>query len=235
MAMGSENCRFTTKNKIYSTHSFSEADRNRNKKRIKTASRIHKPLHSGGQLILLGICTAAFMLLFAFKIIGSSDAQDVLASMRELQNAGSDQDDRSNAEETLGRLKLVQLPSIIEVFSPSDSPILPLAFDRAIEEESTMIAKLYAPTGTQVVSMLAGTVKAVSVDDKLGGYVIVSCEGDIELYYYGLNDIAVERGQPILQHSTLGTIANDILCIRVLQHGRPIDPLDFLGVAAEAG
>lgn len=173
------------------------------------------------------------MLLFVFKILGGTSVPDVIAAMRELTNTGNGQEEQGEVEEVPGRLKLVQLPSIIEVFSPSDSPILPLAFDRAIVEETSLIAKLYAPSGTKVVSMLAGTVKSVSMDEELGGYVVIQSEGDIEIYYYGLSNISVEDGQPVLQHSTLGSVTNDIICLRIFERGRPIDPLEFLGIAAE--
>lgn len=212
----------------------------RNGSERKAAFGKSKPMdseHSRSSIIelaLLGGCTAAFMLLFIFKIIGGeTTAADVIATMRELHNSDSSYEEQGETEEVPGRLKLVQLPSIIEVFSPSNSPIKPLAFERAIEDEATYIAKLYAASGTDVVSMLPGTVKTVSTDEDLGGYVVVQSADDTEICYYGLKDISVEPGQPVLQHSTLGKVANDILCLRVLKQGRPIDPLNFLGVAAD--
>lgn len=228
MSINSENCKFTTKTKAAS--SALPQKRKRMSARISHIGSSKRPI---AQLILLGCCTAGFMLLFVFKILGGTSMPDVLTAMRELTNSGLEQEEHGETEEAPGRLKLVQLPSIIEVFSPSDSPIMPLAFDRAIVEETSLIAKLYAPSGTKVVSMLAGTVKRISVDEELGGYVVVQSEGDIEIYYYGLNNISVEDGQPVLQHSTLGSAANDIICLRIFERGRPIDPLDFLGIAAE--
>ena len=76
---------------------------------------------------------------------------------------------------------------------------------------------------------------SVSQDGNLGGYVAVRCSGDIDIYYYGLTEICVERGQPVQQNSTLGRVANDVLCLRVFRSGRPIDPLDFLGIKAGLG
>lgn len=228
MNINSGNCKFTIK-----TKGISSALPQKSERISARTSHIGSGKRPIAQLILLGCCTAGFMLLFVFKIIGGTSMPDVIAAMRELTNAGNEQEEQGEAEEAPGRLKLVQLPSIIEVFSPSDSPILPLAFDRAIVEDTSLIAKLYAPSGTEVVSMLAGTVKSVSVDEELGGCVVVQSEGDIEIYYYGLNNISVEDGQPVLQNSTLGSVANDIICLRVFERGRPIDPLDFLGIAAE--
>lgn len=228
MSINSGNCKFTTKPKGVSTALPQKTERTST--RVPHIGRSKRPI---AQLIMLGCCTAGFMLLFVFKILGGTSVPDVIAAMRELTNTGNEQEEQGEAEEAPGRLKLVQLPSIIEVFSPSDSPIMPLSFDRAIVEETSLIAKLYAPSGTKVVSMLAGTVKSISADEELGGCVVIQSEGDIEIYYYGLNDIAVEEGQPVLQHSTLGSVTNDIICIRIFERGRPIDPLNFLGIAAE--
>lgn len=235
MNRGSSRCNFTTQ---YSgvRSSALPCTRPGGANAVSRSKKNSRRLSKGGlQLMLLGICTAVFMLMFVIKVIGSDNAADIVSAMRELQNTEGDNAERDDAEQTLGRLRLVRLPSIIEVFSPSDSPIRPLVFDGAIEDDSTLIAKLYAPAGTEVSSILPGTVKSVSVDESLGGYVAVSHPNDIEVYYYGLTDISVERGQPLLQNSTIGRLYSDFLCIRVLERGRPIDPLKFLGVEAEVG
>lgn len=189
-------------------------------------------------LLLLAACTSLFMLVFVFKLLSSENTLDTVAVMRSLSAENGDTENESgenSSDEQLGRLRLVELPSLIQVFSPSDRPILPLDFDSALVDDSSNIARIYAPSGTKVVSMLPGTVLAVAQDGNLGGYVAVRCSGDIDIYYYGLADICVERGQPVQQNSTLGRVANDVLCLRILRSGRPIDPLDFLGVKAGLG
>ena len=189
-------------------------------------------------LLLLAACTSLFMLVFVFKLISSENTLDTVAVMRSLSAENGDTEKESgekSSDEQLGRLQLVELPSLIQVFSPSDKPILPLNFDNALVDDSSNIARIYAPSGTEVVSVLPGTVLSVSQDGNLGGYVAVRCSGDIDIYYYGLTEICVERGQPVQQNSTLGRVANDVLCLRVFRSGRPIDPLDFLGIKAGLG
>lgn len=193
-----------------------------------------KKTEGGGRfphLILLAISTGIFMLAFMIKVTKSDKTEEIVAAMREIQAMETLDPDESK----LGKLKLVNLPSIIEVFSPSDSPISPIKFHGALEEESTHIAKLYAEAGTEVVSMLSGMVKSISVDEDLGGYVCISSSDDIDIYYYGLTEIVVEKGQPVIQNSELGKLRNDFLLIRVLERGRPVDPLKFLGIEAEVG
>lgn len=58
-----------------------------------------------------------------------------------------------------GRLQLVQLPSILTVFAPSDNPIRPVQSDSVIVDNDSMVAKIYAGEGTPVLSALDGTVK----------------------------------------------------------------------------
>ena len=198
------------------------------------AKRPRIPRGNRGLLLLLGVSTSAFMMLFVFQIIRTDHSSDALAVMRELMN-DSKEDDDERADDTLGKLQLVQLPSILEVFAPSDSPIPPLKMSNAVVDEESYTAKIYAQSGTQVSSVLAGTVKSVVPGDTLGGCVVVSHAGDIEVYYYGLGEIFVERGQPILQNSSIGTVSGDVLYLRVTKAGRPIDPFEFLGIKAEIG
>ena len=51
--------------------------------------------------MLLGICTAVFMLMFVIKVIGSDNAADIVSAMRELQNTEGDDAERDDAEQTL--------------------------------------------------------------------------------------------------------------------------------------
>lgn len=215
--------------------------RNERGKKIGLSKRHTKSKTSfSGELLLLSLCTGAFMLLFIYKLVNTQNIAavtegDVVAAMRDITDNRGHDEANEETEETLGKLKLVQLPSILEVFAPSDVPIPPLAMEQAVVDDENYIAKIYAPSGTEVVSMLPGTVKTITTDETLGGCISVSCEDDIEIFYYGLTDIQVEQGQPILQNSRLGLVANDILCLKVLHRGRPIDPFEFLGIKAEVG
>ena len=90
------------------------------------------------------------------------------------------------------------------------------------------------------VSQINGLIKNVIDGDlpdggSAGGIVTVSHAGDVEISYYGLVDIRVERGQPVLQRTVLGVLRGSVLYIRVTRSGRPVDPLDFLGVKARLG
>lgn len=96
-----------------------------------------------------------------------------------------------------------------------------------IVDNDSMVAKIYAGEGTPVLSALDGTVKTVSFDETLGGSLTVFSSDDIEITYYGLRDICVERGQPVVQRSILGNMQRDYICVKITKAGRPIDPFDF--------
>ena len=107
--------------------------------------------------------------------------------------------------------------------------------DSVIVDNDSMVAKIYAGEGTPVLSALDGTVKTVSFDEGLGGSLTVFSSDDIEITYYGLRDICVERGQPVVQRSILGNMQRDYICVKITKAGRPIDPFDFFGIKANLG
>ncbi len=121
---------------------------------------------------------------------------------------------------------------MLTVFAPSDNPIAPLPMDR-ITVDDDLTVKVWAPAGTEVVSILDGTIKSVTEGGAEGGVVTVSHKGGYEVTFYGLRDIRVERGQPVLQRSVLGCTSGDVLRIRITKDGRPVDPTKFLGAAAK--
>ena len=177
-------------------------------------------------------CVTAFSVLFAVKLSGAE--RSALAVFRSAKEGGNDGEE----DEKLGRLKLISAPGLVTVFAPSDRPIMPLAAEGGAVG-GDMLARIWAPAGTEVYSVLPGTVRSVSDAPDggatFGGMVTVAHEGGIEITYYGLGSIAVERGQKVLQRTLLGTLEKDVLFLRVTKDGRPIDPLEFLGVSARLG
>ncbi len=196
----------------------------------------HPAKHSGDRsassLALLLFCLLSLSLLFALAASRSEAAAVTASAYRTAMNSGGDESSSGKADdEDLGKLKLVSLPGMLTVFAPSDSPIMPLPMSGS-SVEGDLTAKVYAPAGTEVVSVLDGTVKSVTAGGAEGGVVTVSHSGGIEITFYGLRDIRVERGQPVLQRSVLGYTAGDVLRIRITKNGRPVDPSEFFGAAA---
>ena len=184
------------------------------------ASRGKKGADSRFILIRLGVCAAAFMGILGIKLaVGGG----VLAAANDISDK---RDTGTNTEESLGKLKFVELPSIIEVFAPSDAAVLPaavLSFEMT-EEGVTLVTT----AGAEVVSPVDGSIRDVGEDRTLGKYITVSADGDIELVLYGFGDIDVEKGQPVRKRQKLGTTLGSALSIKAFRAGRPIDVSDIL-------
>ena len=55
-----------------------------------------------------------------------------------------------------------------------------------------------------VIAAVSGTVTEVSSNPLFGNYVVISSDDDIKTYYYGLSEVAVEKGTKVLQGVKLG-------------------------------
>lgn len=193
--------------------------------------------------MMLIISASAASLLLALRISENNalvngdiaDSAAVFSPLRFASNNSPDDAAKDDDSRATGRLQLVQLPSILSVFAPSDNPIRPVQSDSVIVDNDSMVAKIYSAEGTPVMSALDGTVKTVSFDENLGGSLTVFSSDDIEITYYGLRDICVERGQPVVQRSILGNMQRDFICVKITKAGRPVDPFDFFGVKANLG
>ena len=165
---------------------------------------------SGYLLTRLGVCAVLFCGLIGLKLAGGT-VPDGLT------------DDGTAADERLGRLTFVDLPSIIDVFAPAKAAVLPvhaLSFE-ALDEEGG-IAIITVP-GSDIVSPVAGRVKAVGEDETLGRYVSVVTDGDVEFTVYGLGETDVEQGQPVKQRQKLGSAKTATVAVRAYKSGRPVD------------
>ena len=138
-------------------------------------------------------------------------------------------DGEEREEETPGRLRFVSLPSIIEVFSPSSGPVMPvtaLSFDARQDGGLSIVA----PVGSDVISPAAGRIKAVGVDPDLGKYVSVVTDGDMEFAVYGFDEVVVEEGQPVRVRQKLGTVKGSAVTVRAWKSGRPVDLAELFGL-----
>ncbi|MBR4435988.1 MAG: M23 family metallopeptidase [Clostridia bacterium] len=189
-----------------------------------------------GYFIMLMLAILGFSLVFALKLASGDEA---VATFNVMLGAAGDETVDETGDEQLGRLRFVQFPGLLTVFAPSDSPVMPIKSEQSIVDDS-LTARIYATPGTEAVSALDGTVRAIDEYGTgeafyKGGSVTVAHSDGVEITYYGLAPISVERGQPVLQRTVLGLLAGDTLFIRVTRNGRPVDPLEFLGVKARIG
>ncbi len=175
-------------------------------------------------LVRLGICALIFGGIAVIRIRGDADKLAGLFGTE--SESGVSQSER----ERLGRLRFVELPSIIEVFAPSKEAVLPANANgfELISDNTDLI--LSVRSGAPVDSPTAGTVKDVGEDASLGRYVRVAADNDMEFEVYGLSEISVERGQPVKQGQRLGLSESEKLTVRAYKSGRPLDLSKVFGL-----
>ena len=96
-------------------------------------------------------------------------------------------------------------------------------------------ADIPAQAGETVTAACAGTVSAVSQDELYGGCVVIT-QGELEVHYYGVDEIAGKAGDSVAQGDAIGILGSvacegadgDQLHLAVKRAGAWIDPLELL-------
>ena len=203
----------------------SVSQRNRNEfEDGRNSNNNDKKERSVYMLVRLGVCALCFCTVLALKLSDTDNSAMVLSSLNSALN------DEYSPDGELGRLRFVQLPSIIDVFAPSDTPIMPVTVLGIRTMEDNTLLCITTSNGADVIAVLDCTVKAIGRDEQHGDYVKVICQNDIEICYYGVTSIIVEEGQPITQNSKLGITEGEELLIRVFDTGRPIDTAKYFDI-----
>lgn len=96
-----------------------------------------------------------------------------------------------------------------------------------------------APAGTAVVAAAAGTVRSVTVDDRLGTTVVIAHKDGYATTYAGLQEeVPVAEGDSVSAGAQVGTVGNTTLTesalgahlhFSVTKDDIPIDPAEYLG------
>lgn len=181
------------------------------------------PYEGSLMALKIGICAVVFALVLLLKLVDVPFSQTVLGG---IQSALSG--DEEGEDETLGKLKFVELPGILSVFAGGDSLTAPLDGEAHLLDDYML--RFERPAGESVVVAGEGVVKAVGEDAALGPCVVVRHEGDIETYYYGLSDISVEEGQPLQRLDTIGKTGEGGLVFQVRSQGVPCDAAKHISV-----
>ena len=194
------------------------------------AANSNKARKSGGAayfLVRLGVCALCLCGVLGLKLKGDEKTLAVIGGLMK-----GDEQEGEEEERRLGKLRFVELPSIIEVFAPSKEPMLPVnAFELRMGDEGDLLI-LETDAGADVLSPVSGVVKGVGEDEKLGAYVTISAEDDLEFAVYGLTGVSVEKGQPIAMKQRLGSLAGAEARVRVYKSGRPVSPAEVFGIGS---
>lgn len=159
-------------------------------------------------------CTAACVLVLVAKIADENNSlvTDVELGAQYQSVAGMNENDE------LGKLQFVELPGILEVFSPSHKQKLPIKSRETTQNDNgiTVISDM-----EQYVSVFGDC----RVKKAEGNTVELVFDGDVEVSYTGDMSVSVEEGQRLKEGDTIGKIAaGEGLKIETKLSGRPVNP-----------
>ncbi|NCB30753.1 MAG: hypothetical protein EOM66_05030 [Clostridia bacterium] len=189
---------------------------------------------AGGILVKAGLCAAVCAGVLFLRWAESQDNAVIptVSLQQVLDDIGVDAQG-TDFDDTLGRLRFVELPSIIEVFSTSAKPDLGVDYESANLDEESLLATFILDHAQQIHVPAACKVKEVGEDPSLGIYIRLSLtEADNEVVYYGLSEIVVEEGQQLATKDTLAQ-AEGSFVLAVYSAGRPANPLAYFGLDEE--
>ena len=199
------------KNRKYTMRHFSRPERRY--RRIEGRYEDHSA--GGSMLAKMGICLLLCGLaLLAKAVYSDEDLAQTAASLTEkAEDIGG---------EYLGKLRFVELPGIMQVFSSDSRLSLNISGATYKSSDDGMLLTVSNTADKTVQSPGSGKVKNVSVDAGGTGEVELWMDGDIMIRMGGFKKIWVEEGQPVSRGDTLGS-GSDSLSIRVYKGGRPME------------
>lgn len=182
-------------------------------------------VRGASMLVKLGVCCAAAALVLVIKI-SSEHRSDLISALE-----GTVPSNESELDEQLGKLKFVELPGIIEVFSSEERTLI--GFEGATGEllcEGTLI-KLIAKEEQAVSINASCEVRETGEDPLYGPYVQLDMSADALLTVYGLGAVVPEKGQRLIAGDELGRVGEKrALYASVKLAGRPSDPAAYLNL-----
>ncbi len=125
----------------------------------------------------------------------------------------------------LGKLRFVELPGMIQVFSSDAKLRIDTEYDSwQLNEEKTEMT-INGIAGKALASPADGTIKNVSADNEITNLEL-SMDGDVVLCLSACGESVVEEGQPIKAGDTLFKSIESVE-IKVIKSGRPMDPTEY--------
>lgn len=196
--------------------------RQRQRVRLDAESRVR----ANSMMMKIAICTLALLIVIGTEIYLLTDVDG--RALEASQTVGEE----TEQEESLGRLKFIALHETESVFSPSQRWSSPVAAAEASLMEDQKLLKLTAAAGSTVSLPAAGEVKELFSDEVYGTGLRISHGNGLESLYYGIFDIQVEEGQPLLAYDTLGEMPEGgTIYVALQQSGSALCPTDIIDPA----
>lgn len=180
-------------------------------------------VEAGSMLWKLGLCAGvcALMLLMNNHEINPTENAD----------AQSEETPTQTPVEEMGKLRFVELPGLISVFSQKDQQAFPITCSKYTLLEDDTLLSIVPDSLQDVAAMEDCTVKAVGNDESKGSYVTLRAAKDKEWTLYGMQDVRVEKGQSLYAQDTIGTVQKgETVYITLRVKGRPQDMRAVFGL-----
>ena len=178
--------------------------------------------YSGSMLTKMGICA----LLAGLVLLGEFAQRPDLTMVSSDVNSNSNEQDIGG--EYLGKLRFVELPGIIQVFSSDAKLKIDAQYSEYKLDENELILTIAGITSKTFSAPADGIVKTLTNnEDKTK--IDLSMDGDIVISFEAEGESAAEEGQPINKGDTLYK-AIESIDIAVTKEGRPINPTEYFDV-----
>lgn len=180
---------------------------------------------TASMLTKLGISTAVCALLLAVMLSDVPLVDRIAGNIETLLQY------EVNPEETLGRLKFVQMPDFANVFGARSSYALPIKDGEVTLNSKTGLVKISGAAQCDVLAFDGGTVIDAGVDEALNGFIKVDHGQGFVSSYFGLAAVKVEKNQPIKKGDALGrTGKNGEVDFEVTLDNEAQDVMELLGL-----
>lgn len=179
--------------------------------------------NGGSMLAKMGICALLAGLVLLSEFIGGREG--IVEASSDLSRANDD----SIGGDYLGKLRFVELPGIIQVFSSDAKLRVGVEYKSWQLNEDKTIITVSGIEGKALPAPSDGTIKTVTGEDD-EKRIELATDGDIVISYTAAGETAIEEGQPVKAGDTLFKSA-DSLSIGISKGGRPMVPTEYFDMA----
>ena len=184
-------------------------------------SYLYKKENGSSMLVKMGICALLAGIVLLSDFMGSR--QELLEVSSDIIKNGAD-----IGGDYLGKLRFVELPGIIQVFSSDAKLNIGTEYQSIKLDEEKITMTISGITSDFFPAPQKGIIKTIRAENDKA-YLELSVDGDIVLRFSGEGEIAAEEGQPVKQGDTLFKNINYIE-IGVTKSGRPVNPTEYFNI-----
>ena len=189
-------------------------------KREKRKEKPNKAVRGESMFIKIGLCGVAVLAALLVRTLSTSAPAAMPVEVAALSE--------TEGEESLGALHFVDASQNTAIAMEKwNAPVI--SGDIELMLDNRMVR--FTATASQVLNCCLGEVLSVAEDARLGKYVRVMHEGDVETIFYGFEEVSVKQTDIVQVQDVLGTVPlGRSVYMSVLKNGAPQDPAAFINL-----